>query len=70
MTESLKEGNKLSGDYRYDWLKAARDTVIDALGKKGKEFNDEHPHDAISLQDFVDVLNSCLLLIQAKEDES
>ena len=62
---AIKAGTIDPEDYRYKWIKSARDSVIDSLGVSAEAFNARHPHDSISVNDFIDVLNSVLLQIKA-----
>lgn len=56
-------------DHRYAWLKETRDGLVAFLGAQGTKFNAENLHDCVSLQDFVDALNSAVLLVKAKMNE-
>lgn len=56
-------------DHRYAWLKETRDGLVAYLGTQGHKFNTANPHDCVSLQDFLDALNSTMLLVKAKMDE-
>lgn len=65
LAKDIKNNTVDPEDYRYKWIKSARDSVIDALGASAEQFNAKYPHDSISVNDFIDVLNSVLLQINA-----
>lgn len=65
LSKDIKEGTIDTNDYRYQWVKESRNAIIDTLGTSAEQFNAKYPHDCISVNDFIDVLNSVLLQIQA-----
>lgn len=52
-------------DYRYVWIKEARNRIVQILGQEGERLNKEHPYDYASVGDFIDILESALLLLKA-----
>ena len=65
LAKDIKDGTIDTADYRYQWVKQARNSIIDTLGAQAESFNAKYPHDSISVNDFIDVLNSVLMQIQA-----
>lgn len=70
LAKDIKDGTINTSDYRYLWVKEARNAIIDSLGASAEAFNAKYPHDSISVNDFIDVLNSVLLQIQAATKDS
>jgi hypothetical protein len=70
MAVALRAGGTFDdSNYRYKWLKETRDKLIELVQAEGKQFDKDHPHDAVSLQDYIDALNSGILLIRARQAE-
>ena len=55
-------------DYRYMWLKEARNQLVQSLGDLAKQFQAKNPHDIISVTDMVDVAEA--LLVVLKDNQS
>ena len=68
LAANIKANTVPEGDYRYLWLKNTRDELLKILGERGEAFNKQYTYDCISLQDFIDALNSAVLLVKARQD--
>jgi hypothetical protein len=51
-------------DYRYVWVNEARQEIFKTLRSEAVRFDSAHPHDSISVADFVDVIESVLLVLK------
>lgn len=65
LVEAIRNNSVDKDSYRYRWISEARNNVIKTLGESADKFNKEHTHDAISVQDFMDVIESVLLVLRA-----
>lgn len=65
LVESIGTATIDKEHYRYKWLTETRNKVIELLGSEAKAFNVQHPHDAISVSDLIDVTESALLVLKA-----
>lgn len=66
LLEQLRVGDLDKNDYRYQWLKASKTRVIAMLGDLASEFSLRYPHDAASLDDLIDIVESVLLQFNGK----
>jgi hypothetical protein len=57
LRDKLNSKEPIEG-YRADWLKAARDEMVQALGEVARKFNAKYPHDCCSVADLGDVISS------------
>jgi hypothetical protein len=60
----IDAGHQPSPGYRVDWLQNTAMEIIGLLRQKAHEFNTLFPHDRISTEDFLDVLNTAVLKIR------
>ena len=51
-------------NYRMEYLKEARLECIDLLQKMSVDFGGRYMHDSLSVQDFVDILNSTVYMLR------
>lgn len=64
MLDSIRN-NTHTDLYRYRWLVETRTEIIKMLGENAEKFNARYRHDSMSVQDFIDILESTLLLLKA-----
>lgn len=69
LAAEVKAGLVGPADYRYLWIKSARDAILDTLTQQAKLFNRANLHDCCSVQDLVDILHSAEALLKAKLNE-
>jgi hypothetical protein len=62
---SIDRGENPTG-YRADFLRDSAKRVLMELASIAKDFNDAHPDDRCTAQDFVDILNTTILWIKRK----
>lgn len=70
MIETIGTPDLDKEDYRYKWLTTTRNAVIEFLGNKAKEFGINFPHDAVSVKDLSDVVESVVFLLKSHDEKS
>lgn len=58
MIEAVERGEQPKG-YRIEWLDSTAQAIFQLLSEKGAEFNNQHPQDRVSTDDFDDALETC-----------
>jgi hypothetical protein len=66
MQEMLGRGEEPKG-YRVEWILRTVNELFTWLGEKAAEFNAAHPQDAISVDDFSDVLATAQMRIRSRQ---
>jgi hypothetical protein len=70
MMDAIKNNKPDTSDYRYRWIAEVRNEIIRLLGSEADRFNAKYPHDSISVQDFIDVIDSTSILLKAANKSS
>lgn len=66
MQEQLAQGVEPKG-YRVDWILKTVTEMFGWLSEKAAEFNAAHPQDAISADDFADVLSTAQMRLRNRQ---
>lgn len=62
--KAIRDETVNKDDYRYQWIKTTRDKILKLLSVESAAFNQTYGHDAISLEDMVDVAESVAILLR------
>ena len=68
MFEQIEKGIQPTG-YRIDFINQSVREIFDLLLKRAKDFNEKHPQDRLSTEDFMDILATAQHRINIKVSE-